>query len=684
MQRVPNKPIKPLKQERSLGFKAKFFMFQLITAALLLGGIGWWGYTQVMKMALGRFTLFSGKQDIAGDYNEPRILLLSPLRTERFLKPDSLAELDWPWLKRSDDWPYADTLWYSAQMEQPKEKDIVWQDLTQTGAYEVHIVDYWEDLLFRSELAFTTITETNLIRIDDTYNILIIPGALLLSDREKDGIKKFVSEGGNVLACWSPGCRDENGDWKGFRFMEQMFGGLVSDPVADPSGGTSLILKNDSPITAMIPSGTHLDLFTYNGFVTMDIIEPRSKCDGFWFKPYWKNHGADSGTDKAMIVRGNYLRGKFVWFSFTPDPIQPQKNNFTIASKLILNAIDWLHGKAIVRAKIWPEGFSAGGSLLLETQTAESELLNIISVARQSNVWLDLIVEEGYAPKRALAENNYQGGIVLKFNDPEKLFKESLSEQNNILATEVDKIYRLSGITPTGLFPGNWSYNENAVQSAAQNGFKYILGSSTPRFYGPSVEEIKPGVWYRFAKRIPVGIMPKAQLSTKEWVLGGVRGKTNIHRAMYSDMTRIAATGGIYLGILDPYTLVKENSVDLVQQLSADMDSLNIWRVPAETLMERFCGWEGIRVASEDVTQARVTIRYSNEGKYTLQNLTFEVYLTGEIESVALKSQIVGSKPINVGWNRQRGVATFTIPEINPGDNGGITIDKVFAESLEL
>ena len=224
------KKLKAIKIPRSTS-RAGFFLVKLITGALLLGAVGVWGYLQVVRMALGRFSFNIIRSSVAGDTDEPRILLLSPLRTEHFLKPDSTGTVEWPWVHRADDWPGADTLWYAAEMERMSEKELVWQDLTQTGQHDVHIADTWDDLLYQNGFVYKVITEPELARVDDNFNILILPGALLLSDREKEGIKRFLSEGGNVLACWSPGCRDENGDWAGYQFMEQLFGGLMSDPV---------------------------------------------------------------------------------------------------------------------------------------------------------------------------------------------------------------------------------------------------------------------------------------------------------------------------------------------------------------------------------------------------------------------------------------------------------------------
>ncbi len=324
-----------LKLFQKLSKKAWFFVFQLITGTLLLGAIGMWGYKQVMQQVLGRYEFLSFERVSAAAFGEPRVLLLSPLRTEKYFRPvatDTTAneppeEEAWPYKPRKDDWSGADTLWYAEGMKLPERKssDIVWEDYVTAAKKTVHIVDSWQEILFKENISFKIIEEPELTEVHGGFNILIMPGALLLSAEEKQGIKDFVGNGGNLLACWSPGTRDENGNWVGLDFMSQFFGGIPSDQIKDPTGGTSLVIKGNSPITSMIPPGTHLDIFTYNGFFTLDIIESRTISDGYWFKPYWHGEKQSSVRQNSVLARGTYLKGKFVWFSFTPSTIRPTK-----------------------------------------------------------------------------------------------------------------------------------------------------------------------------------------------------------------------------------------------------------------------------------------------------------------------------------------------------------------------
>ena len=135
------------KVKRSVGL----FTFQFLTGALLLGFIGWWGYTQIMKMSLGRFNLFSMASYSFVEDEEQKILLLNPLRTERFLLPDSLdPDYDWPYTPRVITWPYADTLWYAEGLAEPDDdKDNEWYDMVNRTDDRVHASDYWEKFLFK-------------------------------------------------------------------------------------------------------------------------------------------------------------------------------------------------------------------------------------------------------------------------------------------------------------------------------------------------------------------------------------------------------------------------------------------------------------------------------------------------------------------------------------------------------
>ncbi len=662
------------------------FLFQLVTLALFLTAFGWWGYTQVMKQVLGRFDVLDWESAGASLYGAPNVLLIDPLRTEEYLRPDTARhDTIWPYSERIDDWPLLDTLWYAPGIPHHSRDGFQAWDLMGTDDFkQAGLADPWKELLFRKKISFTLEQEPALTAIPDGVNMVILPGTLLLSAQERKGIKDFLVEGGKLLCCWSPGCRDENGNWTGYTFLEQIVGGSLAGLVQDPTGGETILLNGSGPITAMVAPGAHLEFFTWNGNIEMNILEPRTTADAWQFESYWLNAGKTAGaTQPAMAAHGTYVAGKFVWFSFTPDAMQPHKDNNVIMEKLALNAIYWLAGKPLVDISVWPPGYSAGGSLALTgqgTPSAINELQNSIDKSRKP---LDLILDPDNIPENIEFLGDGWGDVIIGSSDT-ALFN-SLNPRDifDWLETSAVRLENITGRRPKGLFPPDWSYSEFAAIGAATEQMRFVMCSPSPRFYGPTESLLRPHGWWIFSDKVQLATLPKCQVSSDEWVdYGKVKGAAGIYSAMGNNMRHIRKFGGMYIGIVDPTTLEAENALNLPAQLSARMDSLGFWRGSIGEVMDRFSGWRGLREGTMEITPKRLQLQLSNESDVDMKNVKLELYFTPDVvSSFEVTSEVMGLRAADVNWNKRSGLFSFAIPELTAGMNAVIYIDATTGES---
>ncbi len=65
----------------------------------------------------------------------------------------------------------------------------------------------------------------------DHFDVLILPAALAMSDREIDHVLGFMKAGGSVYASWMPGYYREDGSVRGWSFLEEAFGVAFVDYV---------------------------------------------------------------------------------------------------------------------------------------------------------------------------------------------------------------------------------------------------------------------------------------------------------------------------------------------------------------------------------------------------------------------------------------------------------------------
>jgi len=683
--RKPQPPQPPKSKWARLKGRFGSFLFQLISLALFLTALGIWGYTQVMKQILGRFDVFDWQSAAVTLYGAPNVLIIDPVRTEEFLRPDTTVyDTLWPYYHRFDPWPLADTNWYAGEMRRPKAAAFeAWQLLgTPDSRQNVRLVDYWKELLFQHNISFRIMEEPGLTALPDDVNMVVLPGCLLLSNDEKLGVKRFVAKGGKLMLCWSAGVRDENGSWVGYDFLQQMLGGMLAGQAADVAGGTAFILSGSGPITAMIPPGEHLEFFTYNGFVGMNLVEPRMTSDAWWFQPYWHNAGRSAVSTPTFVAHGSYVAGKVVWFSFTPDAVQPHKDNGLILQKMILNGFSWLSGKPLVDIRVWPGGYTAGGAVVVEGVGAPETVLRLAQRLKDVGQEFDLIINPETVGDRFSLSSNDFGDLIMAGTDTSMLNSHN-DNQFDWVEKGIARLERIVGRKPNGIAAPIWGYGTAFGLAAARNEISFILGHPQQRYYGPTDQVIRTSGWWIFAQYRNLATLPKCQVSADEWVTyGGIKGGSELLGAMEQDLRRIRKAGGLYTAILNPSTLEEENAFDVAQKLPAMMDSLGVWKAPLRTLIERVSGWEGLRVTMLEVTQTRLRLDVSNESNVSLRDVTFEMYFAPDVVSnVEVTAQLVGFRPGNVVVDHHAGSCRFTVPEIASGVNTSMFVDLAPSET---
>jgi hypothetical protein len=96
------------------------------------------------------------------------------------------------------------------------------------GAWYDHLLETWQ-AYFDSSAYRSTYT-----RIDDgmleanqlasSYDVLILPASLVLSDRQVEQVQTFMRRGGSVYASWKTGYDRPDGSIRGWGAIESLFG----------------------------------------------------------------------------------------------------------------------------------------------------------------------------------------------------------------------------------------------------------------------------------------------------------------------------------------------------------------------------------------------------------------------------------------------------------------------------
>lgn len=112
----------------------------------------------------------------------------------------------------------------------------------------------WEAFLRKYRIPFQVVSGAEQLEKSEP-GVLLLASTVALSEREKQAVIDFRAKGGGVLATWLAGVRGEQGEWRGFGFMEGALDVKVVGNTEDDKDDTFLIPYGDNPVTHALPAG---------------------------------------------------------------------------------------------------------------------------------------------------------------------------------------------------------------------------------------------------------------------------------------------------------------------------------------------------------------------------------------------------------------------------------------------
>jgi len=142
-----------------------------------------------------------------------------------------------------------------------------WEKFTNNFGYEYEIIS--DDLI-----------ETNGL---SEFDLLILPGSKSLSDKEIIRIKKYLEQGGNVLATSGTASYSNDGKWRGWNFFSEVFGIRFAKEIKSDEISKVHTIRGGLPLTANIPAGYSLRVATWDRPIAAEVLEPRSIQVSYWY-----------------------------------------------------------------------------------------------------------------------------------------------------------------------------------------------------------------------------------------------------------------------------------------------------------------------------------------------------------------------------------------------------------------
>lgn len=199
--------------------------------------------------------------------------------------------------------------------------------------------------------------------------VLILASAVALGDAERAAILAFRDRGGAVLSTWATGTRNENGDWAGWQFLQDL-GVRVSGEIRGEPETNHLILNGESPVSSTLAAGQRIFMSASS--------EPLLRAQGDRvagrFMNWARIPNPERSKDGAVLyTEQGPQAGRSAYYAFAESA---WANHPAVMYTLFDDTLRWLQREpAIVRAA-WPQGKRAASVIEMDTEDGFPNALN--------------------------------------------------------------------------------------------------------------------------------------------------------------------------------------------------------------------------------------------------------------------------------------------------------------------
>jgi hypothetical protein len=503
------------------------------------------------------------------------------------------------------------------------------------------------------------------------YKLVVLPGSKALSDKEILEIKKYIDQGGSVFATSSTGSYTENGVWRGWGFLSEVFG-LQFTAEITPEEATKLhTLRGGLPITAGIPTGFSLKVATWDKPMACEVVEPRTTQASTWY-----NFKRDSGLVRdaieksAGIAYGTYGRGRFVWMGFELNSVLGEQKDYVYFDILCRRSVDWLTYAPAVQVRDWPASYKAAAVVVASLSTEFENVKNLIEPIRSGKIPVTLFVDpDAASTHRALMSTLSSFGEVgvLLPPRPANVQPETEPEQIDARMQIRTKIGDLTRSAVAGGLPATGGYNDHDIHSLIGAGYEYVVADSI-------TDRAVPETMIR-GKQALVAFAKTAR-GDREVV--GEFGLTDTNYQLYTyqeDVDRVLFHGGIYTLGIHSNLQCRAEYVPVLTDLVQYLRSKNFWVTTTADLTRWWLSKSALEVDAKARSARRITLVVSNPSLSAIQNAVVQVHVNKSISNVTITSDIMGTRIPPYRLNEKTQVVEITFPLLDGRESLSLDID---------
>lgn len=536
----------------------------------------------------------------------------------------------------------------------------------------------WKKFLGNLNLKYDIISDQTIENGEHlNYKLLILPGTKSISNEQALQIKKYLEDGGSIFATGGIGSYSNDGKWRGWEYLNQVFGVQYSHELKPNEFSKIHTVCGSLPITANIPTGFPLKVATWDRPMAVEVLDPRTTQVSFWY-----NYRLDDGLVReeikksAGIVFGNYGKGRFMWMGFELNSIIGVQEDYIFFERLFNNSIKWLLYSPIAYVRDWPTGYEAAAVITPVLSNEIENINNLLSVLKDEGLPATFFVDpstsklnkslvkniSNYGEIGALVDIGYLSSIndkENKLNSYKKQF-EKISKAKTSLETIVSK-------SVTGLLPFYGLFDNTTLNALINANFKYVLTDSL-------TDRSVPKTVIRGDKRIVT--MTKTARDDYEVIRDFGLTLPDFQFYTYQeDLDRVLFEGGMYIFKLHTDYQCKIENIGVVRDIIKELKRKKFWITTASEIQKWYEKRDYIEIRSDRRGKTRVAVKVSNPGVESINNLVIDIDLNDFANNVTIGSELIGTRSASLKHTNGSQMVYLFIDDLKSGESRQYYID---------
>ncbi|MBK7498324.1 MAG: polysaccharide deacetylase family protein [Ignavibacteriales bacterium] len=539
-------------------------------------------------------------------------------------------------------------------------------------------ISTWKKFLDNLNLKYEIISDQKIENGDyKKYKLIVLPGTKSLSEKEALQIKKYLENGGSVFATGGIGSYSNDGKWRGWEFINQVFGVQFSHELKPDEFSKIHTICGSLPITANIPTGFPLKIATWDRPMAVEVLDPRTTQVSFWY-----NYRMDDGLVReeikksAGIAYGNFGKGRFMWMGFELNSIIGVQEDYIYFERLFNNSIKWLMYFPIAYVRDWPTGYEAAAIVAPVLANDVNNINNVLPIMKNEGISATFFVDptiaennkelirkiSSYGEIAALVDIGYLASINDKFN---KL--NPYAEQLQKLNSAKEKLEKISSSSVSGFLPYYGLFDQNTLNAVINSNYKYVLTDSL-------TDRSVPKTIIRGDKRI----VTMTKTARDDYEIIRDFGLTLPEFQFYTyqeDLDRVLFEGGMYILKLHTEYQCRSDYANVLRDVIKDLKKKKFWIATATEIQKWYEKRDYIEIKADRRGKTRVALKVSNPGIESINNLVIDLDLNDYAQNITIGSEIIGTKTASVKHTAGSQMVYLYIDDLKPGESRQYYID---------